>query len=116
MNGGDLLGEEGREALKACVKVQIRGRPETRRRYEWNQAYERLESCFCGNDSDALRRYTPPVKYPSPPWPDIRPTWADRERQVFLCRRDTVDIIDIHNALVSADEKRLVEVYLSVSK
>ena len=111
MNGGDLLGEEGREALKACVKVQIRGRPETRRRYEWNQAYERLESCFCGNDSDALRRYTPPVKYPSPPWPDIRPTWADRERQVFLCRRDTVDIIDIHNALVSADEKRLVEVY-----
>lgn len=110
MNGGDLLGEEGREALKACVKVQIRGRPETRR-YEWNQAYERLKSCFCGNDSDALRRYTPPVKYPSPPWPNVQPTWADRERQVFLCRRDTVDIIDIHNALVSADEKRLVEVY-----
>ena len=110
MNGGDLLGEEGREALKACVKVQIRGRPETRR-YEWNQAYEWLQSCFCGNDSDALRRYTPPVKYPSPPWPNIRPTWADRERPVFLCRRDTVDIIDIHNALVSADEKRLVEVY-----
>ena len=109
-NGGDLLGEEGREALKACVKVQIRGRPETRR-YEWNQAYKRLDSCFCGNDCDAVRRYTPPVKYPSPPWPNIQPTWADRERQVFLCRRDTVDIIDIHNALVSADEKRLVEVY-----
>ena len=39
MNGGDLLGEEGREALKACVKVQIRGRPETRR-YEWNLNYK----------------------------------------------------------------------------
>ena len=110
MNGGDLLGEEGREALKACVKVQIRGRPETRL-YEWDQAYKRLDSCFCGNDCDAVRRYTPPVKYPSPPWPNIGPTWAYRERQVFLCRRDTVDIIDIHNALVSADEKRVVEVY-----
>ena len=112
MNGGDLLGEEGREALKACVKVQIRGRPETRR-YEWNQAYERLESCFSGNDCNSLRKYTAPVKYPSPsvPWPTIRPTWVDEEGKLFLCKRDTVDIIDIHNALVSADEKCLVEVY-----
>ena len=112
MNGGDFLGEEGREALKACVKVQIRGRPETRR-YEWNQAYERLKSCFLGeNECDATSRtgYCPAV-YPSSPWPDIEPRWVVKERFPFLRKQDTVDIIDIHNALVSADEKRLVEVY-----
>ena len=110
-NGGDLLGEEGREALKACVKVQIRGRPETRR-YEWLQAFERLHSCFFGNECDATSRtrYSPAM-YPSPPWPDIEPRWVAKERFPFLREQDTVDIIDIHNALVSADEKRLVEVY-----
>lgn len=107
MNGGDLLGEEGREALKACVKVQIRGRPETRR-YEWNQAYERLQSCFYGDN--ARTRYSS-VVYPSLPWPTIKPRWVEKERFPFLCKQDTVNIIDIHNALVSADEKRLVEVY-----
>ena len=107
MNGGDLLGEEGREALKACVKVQIRGRPETRR-YEWKQAYERLQSCFYGNN--ARTRYSSAV-YPSLPWPTIKPRWEVKERLPFLCKQDTVNIIDIHNALVSADEKRLVEVY-----
>ena len=111
MNGGDLLGEEGREALKACVKVQIRGRPETRR-YEWLQAFKRLDSCFFGNECDATSRtrYSP-AKYPSPPWPDIEPRWVAKERFPFLREQVTVDIIDIHNALVSADEKRLVEVY-----
>ena len=107
MNGGDLLGEEGREALKACVKVQIRGRRETRR-YEWNQANERLQSCFHGNN--ARTRYSSAV-YPSPPWPTIKPRWVEKERVPFFCKQDTVNIIDIHNALVSADEKRLVEVY-----
>ena len=107
MNGGDLLGEEGREALKACVKVQIRGRPETRR-YEWKQAYERLQSCFYGDN--ARTRYSS-VVYPSLPWPTIKPRWLDKERFPFLCKQGTVNIIDIHNALVSADEKRLVEVY-----
>ena len=112
MNGGDLLGEEGREALKACVKVQIRGRPETRR-YEWNQAYERLKSCFLGENecyATSRTRYCPAV-YPSSPWPDIEPRWVVKERFPFLREQDTVDIIDIHDALVSADEKRLVEVY-----
>ena len=107
MNGGDLLGEEGREALKVCVKVQIRGRPETRR-YEWKQAYERLQSCFYGDN--ARTRYSS-VVYPSLPWPTIKPRWLDKERFPFLCKQGTVNIIDIHNALVSADEKRLVEVY-----
>lgn len=111
MNGGDLLGEEGREALKACVKVQIHGRPETRR-YEWHQAFTRLYSCFCGNECDATSRtrYSP-ARYPSPPWPDIEPRWVVKERFPFLREQVTVDIIDIHNALVSADEKCLVEVY-----
>ena len=49
--------------------------------------------------------------YPSLPWPTIKPRWVDKERFPFLCKQNTVNIIDIHNALVSADEKRLVEVY-----
>lgn len=110
MNGGDLLGKEGREALKACVKVQIRGRPETRR-YEYMQAFERLKSCIYGSVCLQRLRYFSAM-YPSPPlWKRIKPTWVYKESEVFLCKRDTVNIIDIHDALVSADEKRFVEVY-----
>ena len=111
--GGDLLGEDGREALKACVKVVIRGRAETRR-YEWNEAFWRLNCCYHSsrNECDATRRYfLADAEYPALPWPNIIPTWANKERRLSMCNRETVDIIDIHKALLSADEKRLVEVY-----
>ena len=40
MNGCDVLDEEGRKALDACVKVKIYGRPQTRL-YDYNSTIER---------------------------------------------------------------------------
>ena len=45
MHNGDVLGEEGRKALNACVKVKIHGKPETRR-YDRDAALERLKNCY----------------------------------------------------------------------
>ncbi|KAL9950305.1 hypothetical protein ACROYT_G042784 [Oculina patagonica] len=41
MHNGDVLGDEGRKALNACVKVRIYGKPETRK-YDGKAALERL--------------------------------------------------------------------------
>ena len=53
MNGCDVLGQEGRKALDACVKVKIYGRPQTRR-YDYSSTIERLEKCFAGKYPDGL--------------------------------------------------------------
>ena len=45
---GDVLGEEGRKALDACVKVKIYGRPESTRRYDSQTALGRLRDCYSG--------------------------------------------------------------------
>ena len=57
MNGGDLLGEEGREALKACVKVQIRGLAETRRSGAPN---DRFRGNICSEPSGMAKIFGSP--------------------------------------------------------
>ena len=88
MHNGDVLGEEGRKALDACVKVKIYGKPETRR-YDRNTAQRRLYDCYAGWF---------PVRF-SPTLPGL---YGDGS---------TYDIVDIRNVLVNFDERKYVEKY-----
>lgn len=106
MYSGDVLGEEGRKALDACVKVKISGRPETRR-YQRDTARKRLLACYAG-------KYSKYGKY-GRPWPATPPSWLEFYHFILpgdlSTESDSVDIIDIHDALVSFDERRYVNKY-----
>ena len=93
---GDVLGDEGRKALDACVKVKIYGRPENTRRYLWKKAVERLQGCYEGT-------------YPC--W-GVRP-WFRLHHLLLPPKYNEIsyDIIDIHDGLVNFDEKLFVEKY-----
>ena len=101
MYSGDVLSEEGRKALDACVKVKILGRPETRR-YHRDTARKRLLACYAG-------------KFPGRPWPATPPSWLEFYHFILpgdlSTDSDSVDIIDIHDALLSFDERRFVNKY-----
>ena len=45
MRQDDLLGDKGRAALQACVKIKIIGHPE-RRQYSLQDAIHRIWSCY----------------------------------------------------------------------
>ena len=103
MHNGDVLGDEGRKALDACVKVKIYGKPEIRR-YDRKTVVQRLMDC---------------LRYRRPPWGNgswrrwdiyleelILPTEFDESGA-----ERTYNIIDIHNALVNCDEISCVEKY-----
>ena len=102
MHNSDVLGDEGRKALNACVKVKIYGKPETRK-YDHHIALDRLSGCY----ADCPR-------YPR--------TWWDFDQLVLPWRRDaencmpSYDIVDIREALVKFDERRCVEKYPEVVK
>ena len=97
---GDLLGNEGRKALDACVKVKIYGPPETRR-YDWNTALSRLKGCYEGE------------------WPNGLLSWMSFEELTLPYEFDidgnpvekTYNIVDIRDALVKFDERNYVEKY-----
>ena len=91
MHNGDVLGDEGRKALNACVKVKIYGKPETRR-YDRETAEKRLRGCYgylgwCGDK----------LVLPYDGCGNV----VER----------TYDIVDIHDALVDFDGKKYVEKY-----
>ena len=95
----DVLGSRGREALNACVKVKIYGRPE-RQKYDWEQALSLLGRCYEGVgkplicDLRSKNFMLPPAdKKGNPSWEGI------------------FDIFDIHDALVRCDELPYVEKY-----
>ena len=95
--GNDLLGEEGRKAVEACVKVAIFGKPELRR-YTRVSALERLWKCYggelpnkyCGMDLD-------PVILP--------------EKDVDGQEKESYDIDDIFNALDNFDKVKFVKIH-----
>ena len=113
MHNGDVLGDEGRKALDACVKVKIYGKPETRR-YDRKTAVQRLRDFY-------LLRGTPPVYWCS----DFQSSGGGLGWQIYLEelilptefdesgaeRTRTYNIVDIHNALVNCDEISCVEKY-----
>ena len=45
----DVLGDQGRKALDACVKVKIFGWPENIAKYHWDKAWKRIEECYEGH-------------------------------------------------------------------
>lgn len=99
----DVLGDEGRKAVDACVKVKIMNRPKnTLRKYTRNQALTRLLSCYAGEIPHR------------DDWPTIvchtmlPPQYDDNGKRK---EEETYDIFGIHDALESFDEKPYVEKY-----
>ena len=90
MHNGDVLGDEGRKALNACVKVKIFGKPETRR-YDYGTAQQRLWRCYAPIKARDFR---------------YKPSLPDSYEE-----GRTYDILDIHDAVVKFDERRCVEKY-----
>lgn len=90
---GDVLGNEGRKALDACVKVQIYGRPDDIRKYSWKQCFDKLSQCFEGPKEWLL--------------------FEDALFSKFFMLPDQIDgvIFDIHDALVKCDKMPFVEKY-----
>ena len=95
----DVLGSEGREALNACVKVKISGRPETQK-YSREQALDRLRSCFEGVVSRPLLICQLESK-----------DFFMLDKNGGTNREDIFDIFDIYDALVRCDELPYVEKY-----
>ena len=103
MYSDDMLGEKGREALNACVKVKIIGTPDTRR-YDRIAAVERLQKCYAG----------------SFPNPGLKRRLLELERGPVLEQllpgtvTDSYNITDIYEALVRFDEIPYVDKYPAV--
>ena len=95
MHNGDILGDEGRKALNACVKVTIHGKPETGR-YDWDTARERLRSCYEG-------------QYRLGKWLNVNELLHSSLAEHGY--QNTYDIVDIHNALLNVDGVSYVEKY-----
>ena len=96
MHNGDVLGDEGRKALNACVKVKIYGKPETRR-YDPMTTLYRLSGC-CAN----LRKFG---------WAFDELVFSSDERGNFKFKKPTFDIVDINDALFDFDKRKYVEKY-----
>ena len=109
MYGGDVLGKEGRKALKACVKVKIFGRPQTRL-YDSLATDFRLRECVRGNFPDRE------------PWgwyglgdPKEIPLWTkEKVLKLLLPSFEDRGIIDIYESLVRFDDIPYVEKYPAV--
>ena len=112
MNGCDVLGQEGRKSLDACVKVKIYGRPQTRR-YDYSSTIERLEKCFAGKYPDGLNAlYRRILKQPETS--NTEHALMDEsiiEKILLPSFRDNYGIIDIYESLVRLDNTPYVEKY-----
>lgn len=100
MHNGDVLGDEGRKALNACVKVKIYGKPETRR-YDREATMSRLMDCYA-SAHDLLAypsSYTDQFTLPK----DLE--FVDHTKS----EKPTYNIVDIHDTLVKFDEKSYVD-------
>lgn len=101
----DVLGDEGRKVVGACVKVKIMGiQKNTLRKYRRNQALRRLLSCYAGEfpNSDEYSWQTIVDHTMLPPQYDDNGKRKEEE---------TYDIFDIHDARESFDKKPYVEKY-----
>ena len=109
MNGGDVLGKEGRKALNACVKVKIFGRPQTRR-YDYNATSFRLRKCFRGNFPDRQPWENPGCRNPI----EIPLLTKEKVRKLLLPSFEDRGIIDIYESLIRFDDIPYVEKYPAV--
>ena len=102
----DVLGDEGRKARDACVKVNIIGNPENIFKYRWDQAWKRIEKCYPNGIQHSI--------------PDFQPGYAVLQRLILPTeaakngrpnREKICNIIDIHNGMVNVDEMLYLEKY-----
>ena len=101
----DMLGDEGRKVVDACVKVKIMGmQKNTLPKYNRKQALERLLSCYAGEipNSNQYSWQTIVDHTILPPQND-----DNRRRK----EEEIYDIFDIHAALESFDKEPYVEKY-----
>ena len=98
----DVLGDEGRKALGACVKVKIFGWPENIAKYHWDKAWNRIEECYAK---------CPHLNYGGYGFLQrlILPT--ETSERGGPSREKICDIIDIHKGLEILDEMLYVEKY-----
>ena len=101
MDSGDVLGQDGRKALDACVKVKILRRPEAQE-YDRNSALELILSCYAGSIPQGLQEWS--VFDPLSIF-DIRSGY-----NVSKIKR-TYDVKEIYEALINFDEVKYVEKY-----
>ena len=99
----DVLGDEGRKARDACVKVKIIGRPENIAKYRWDIAWDRIKKCYPGRLPDFLPGFQVLQRLVLPTETAEYGSGPDRLK---IC-----DIIDIHNGMVNLDEMLYVEKY-----
>ncbi|XP_022782560.1 uncharacterized protein LOC111323468 isoform X2 [Stylophora pistillata] len=96
----DVLRDEGRIALDACVKVKIKGKLETRR-YDRLKALDRLRGCFRAKQAKGCDSWLDFCEFALP---------ADRDGDPIDYAK-TYTIHDIHDALVKLDDIPFVEKY-----
>jgi len=116
MNGCDVLGQEGRKALDACVKVKIYGRPQTRLYDNYNSTIERLEKCFAGKYPDGLNALYGRIlkKLETSNTEQALMNESIIEKMLLPSFGDNYGIIDIHDSLVRLDNTPYVEKYPTV--
>jgi len=103
MHNGDVLGDEGRKALNACVKVKIYGKPETRR-FDREATLNRLRGCYPPGDFNqwfCTEFYTDQPTLPN----DLVCEYYRKSEKA------TYNIVDIHDTLVKCDERSYVDKY-----
>ena len=99
MDSDDVLGDDGRKALDACVKVKIVRRPEVQK-YDRNSALELICSCYAGSIPIGLYEWFDPFTLF-----DIRCGYN------VLKMKRSYDIIEIYDALINFDEEKYVQKY-----
>lgn len=90
MHNSNVLGDEGRKALNACVKVKIYDKSETRR-YDRRTSLQRLRGCHAYGSVVHKWWYFDELVLP----PDKHGN-----------SKSSCNIIDIHDALVNFDKRK----------
>ena len=102
----DVLGDEGRKARDACVKVKIIGNPENIAKYHWDQAWERIEKCYPNGIPKSIPNFQPGYEVLQRLILPTETAENGRPNRSKIC-----NIIDIHNGMVNLDEMLYVEKY-----
>lgn len=102
MDSDDVLGDDGRKAVDACVKVKIVCRPEVPEEFDRGSALELILSCYAGRIPQGLYEWS--VFDPLTLF-DIRSGY-----NVTKMER-SYTIIDIYQALINFDEVNYVQKY-----
>lgn len=102
MDSGDVLGDDGRKALDACVKVKILRKPEEPEKYDRTSALELILSCYTGSIPHGLQE-----------WSIFDPLslFDIRSGHIVSKTKRSYDIKEIYEALINFDEVNYAQKY-----